>query len=252
MVAISRTAEFRARLAAVQAESRRLRLEAFVPYAPLLCGLRLRPITFPSYLTLLAWRNAFVTGGPVELKDIVQFVWCHHPAFDQFAPAARRAVARRVDRCLRPRFPTLNQLVHFFSPLPRFRWLARFRRPTEADRTAAVVAEIRRLVREALHDFPAAGGEEDEAPMPFALQPQLVSLLMRGHALPFAEAVRQVTQLPLKELLQYIREILHRLSHGKDKLLTPEEARVWADYIDHKTEVARLAAHDSRLPARSA
>ena len=233
--------EFRARLDAAQETVRRLRVAAFVDYAPVVCGLPLRPITLRSYTLLLAWRNAFVSGGPVGLKDIVQFVWLHSPAFGQFAHRARRRVARRVWWSLHPVLPAFNDALGIMSLLPRFRWLARFRRATAAERSAAAVADIRRLVQEALHDFPA--GDEEADPLPFALAPQLVSLLVRGYpgALDFRGARELVDTLPLCQLVEFVREVLHRLSQGRDKLLTPDEVLVWRDYLAHQNAAPAAA-----------
>ncbi len=213
-------AAFRARLAAAQAAARSLRLAAFVDYEPLVCGLRLRPVTLRTYTLLLAWRNAFVVGGPVTIKDIVQFVWAHHPRFSQFAERDRARVQRQCFRALH---------------------LGWFRRRYSPAAFTAAIAEIRRIVHEALADFPA--GSDDAEPLPHALAPQLVSLLLRGHpgALDFTAACHLVNTLPLARLMQFIREILHRLSQGKDALLTPDEARVWHDYLDHQNLPAPAA-----------
>lgn len=245
MVAFPRTAEFREQLAAAQATAHRLRIAAFVDYAPLVCGVALRPVTLRTYTLLLGWGNAFVCGGPVALKDIVQFIWAHHPAFGQFATRDRRRVVRRVEAELRPAFPTLSAVSRTLTPfLARGRWFARqvaratrhFIRPTAAELTLAAIAEIRRILHEALHDFPP--GDDDAPPSPYALTPQFVSLMVRGYSLDFPTARSLVSDLPLKELIEYIREILHRLSRGKDKLLTAEEARVWCAYLDYQNAAA--------------
>lgn len=233
-----RRSQCRARLAAAQLAARDLRTAAFVRYTPLVCGHRLTRLTLPTYTTLLAWKNAFVCGGPIAFKDLAQFVWLHHPAFDQFAEARRRAVFLAIDRALTPAHPILGPLARFATPqLARRGWFvrqcARFTRrwlcPTAAELRADAIAEIRRLVHEATHDFPP--GDDDGDPTPYALQAQLVSFLLRGYDLDFHTAAELVATLPLAELNQYVREIVHRLSKGKASLLTPAEAAVWRDYL---------------------
>ena len=237
MVADPQILAFQRRLAEVHQAAAARRTAAFVDYAPLVCGLALQPLTLRTYTLLLAWRNAFVCGGTVALKDIVQFVWVHQPEFGQFAHGPRRRLTRRVWRALHPRLPTLNTVIRFLAPLPRFRWLRPLCRRTAAERHALAIAEIRRLVAEALADFPPPTA--DSPPAVCALTPQFVALLVRGYACDFDTARRLVAALPLAQLMQYLREILHRLSQGRDKLITPEEAAVWADYLGYKTEQAR-------------
>jgi hypothetical protein len=239
MVAHPRIADLRRRLTNVRAETHRLRLMAFVDYSPVVCGVALRPMTLRSYTLLCAWDNAFVVGGPVEIKSIVQFIWAHHPDFAQHAHTARRRVALAIDRALRPRLPTLNALICFFAPFVPC--LRRFCRPTAAELIAAAIAEIRRLVNESLHDFPIGGNASEDSsspdeappsdPLPFALPAYFVGLLVRAYGLPFVEARQLVMDLPLKELLEYTREAIHRLSNGKEPLLTRDEAAVWWDYL---------------------
>lgn len=252
------TADFRARLAAVNATTRQLRIAAFVDYAPFVCGIALQPVTLRSYNLLLGWNNAFVSGGAVTAKDIAQFVWLHHPEFGQFAEKSRRRVFRQIDSALRPALPGINALAHIFFPLvagvaarrrfpvilsPLAFILRRIVRPTAEERYHAAVAEIRRILNESLHDFPISGDEDD--PLPYALSPQLVSLMVRGYGLEFETARRLVSELPLKELLEYIREVVHRFSKGKDKLLTAAQARVWEDYLEFKNEAANTSGGPS-------
>ena len=247
-------ADFRSRLAAVQAEGQRLRIAAFVPYTPTVCGFALRPLTLTTYTHLQGWGNAFVCGGPITFKDVAQFIWVHHPAFGQHAHRARRRIFRQTLARLTPHCPMINGLLHTFapllsgaarrspwySPLPIVAALCRgLRQRTSAERFEAAVAEIREQVRQATHDFPAGG--EDDKPLPHALFPQFVSLLVRGYDLDFTTARQLTADLPLRQLMQFIREIIHRLSQGKDKLLTPQEAAVWADYLEHQTLAAQSA-----------
>lgn len=245
--AATRAAALRQRMEDVRSRSARLRTEAFVDYAPRLCGFALQPITFLSYQRLVAFNNAFVTGAPVDLRSIFQFVWVHHPAFSQHADRARRRVFRRVWRSLHPRLPTLNAALLALRGLPRLRWLSRLVRPTAAECQAAAIAEIRRLVHEALHDFPAPG--DDARPSPYAGYPHYVSLLERAHPMSFAEARVLVDHAPLKQLVQWVREAIDRLSRGKDKLLTAEEARVWADWLDFKNEQVASTSAAPGAPA---
>jgi hypothetical protein len=234
MVAPSQDTELRERLAAVQTRLTQARNDAFVDYTPVVCGLALRPITQRSYRQLIAWQNGFVTGGPVDFKAIAQFIWAHHPEFSQFPGAVRRRVFRCIDRELHPRFPTLIALARFFRPFaprsPVLRWFATME--DAADRHATVIGEIRRLAHEAIRDFPCSGADENAAP--FAQLPSMVSLLERAHTISFSEALAVVETAPLRQLVEYLREAIHRLTQGKDKLLTAEESRVWADWLDHK------------------
>jgi len=235
----------------VRESAQRKRAAAFVDYRPIVCGVALEPLTLPRYTTLLAWKNPFIVGGAVDFTALVQFVWLHHPAFAQPVGEQGRVVRRELTRLTRriharitPRFPLLNQIFRFLAPLPRFRFLSRFCRPTFAENFSAAVSEGRRIVDEAMWDFPAGG--DDAEPLPFAQKPQLVSLFTRGHNLSFAEAAALVDTLPLKQLVEYLREILHRLSRGREKLLTAEEARIWADYLEAVNEPASASSLDSQ------
>lgn len=220
----------RQRMRELQASSRQLRVESFVDYTPTVCGISLRPITYRTYLHLVAFNNGFVCSGQIDLRSICQFVWVHHPKFGQHAHAARKRVFRRVVRSLQPRFPVINSLALVLRAVPRLRWLRHLVRPTAEERLAAVVADIRQLVHEALHDFPVADGEDDAPPL--ASYPHFVSLLERSHALTHAEACALVDRAPMKELVQWIREALFRLSKGREKLLSAEEAAVWSEWLD--------------------
>jgi hypothetical protein len=261
MVANSRVHEFRQRLADVESRVRQLRLEAFVDYAPVVCGVRLRPLTLPTYTTLLGFKNAFVCGTEIELKHIVQFVWLHHPEFGQFNVAGLRTVARAVSRSLTPFSPWVTKSARFFLPFLSRRWwlipvvwpLRFFARcATHEELLAAAIDEIRRLVHEATHDFPCSG--DDEKPAPYALTAGIVSLLHRGYSMDFTSARALASTLPLKQLLEFVREVLYRASQGKDKLLTAAEAKVWADWLDFKNEhpVPAPVAREVDLPGAAA
>jgi hypothetical protein len=229
----------RGRLAEAQASARRLRSEAYVRYTPVVAGQRLEPLTLDRYNQLVAFENAYVVGGAPRLEDLLGFVWVCSPGFGQFAEAARRDCYRRVLRALQPRHPVLGPVAAILCPLSRLvrAWLARFIGPTGADLLAEADAEICRLVVEAIGEFPRSAG--DDEPLPFAFQAQVLNLLRRELGVPFAEA----RALPLKELAQHIRELVHVASKGRAPLLTREETAVWLDY-------ERLA--DARAAAQSA
>jgi hypothetical protein len=215
---------FRERLAAVHAAQRQARSEAFVPYVPVLAGQRLEPITLDRYNRLMAFGSPFVCGGPRSLDDLLVFVWILHPSFSQFDHRARRACYRASLRALRPRFPVLNALARLLAAHPRLRWLDRFTVPDSEQRLTDAMAEASRLVREAVAEFPRAS--EEGEPLPFAFQAQTLNLLRRELGVSFAEA----RALPMRELCQHVRELLHHGSRGKATMLTSAEAAVWRDY----------------------
>lgn len=220
------TPDHRTLLHEAQARARRLRCEAFVNYAPILAGTAIRPITLESYNHLLAFESPYVTGGEPGLEDMFAFLWVHHPDFGQAHDRARRCALRAFLRHVTPRWPTLNGFIRFLAPFPRFRFLRRFIRPTHAERVAEVDAEIRRLLTEALGEFPS--GPADETPLPFSFQAQVLNLMRRELHLTFAET----RALPLKQLAQHLRELIHTASAGRALLLTPEEAAIWRDWLD--------------------
>lgn len=244
MVADPQVLAFRRRLEAVQAEQHAARVAAFVDYTPVVCGFRLEPLTLRTYTLLLSWGNPFVCGGPVEFAHLVQFIWVHQPDFSQFNQAGRRRVVRLLDRALSPRFPTLNRVCFFLRAMPGWRWCRHLVRADATERRTEAVEECRRLVREALRDFPSPG--DDAPPAICALMPQLVALFVRSYGVDFFQAVSLVQQLPLRQLVQYLRESQHRLSLGREKLLTAEEAKVWSDYLGYRNAPASAAPHGSR------
>lgn len=213
------------RLRAAQEKARRARCEAFVEYDAMVAGERIGPITLETYNSLIAFENAFVTGGSVGFDDIANFIWVHHPRFGQFNRAEKKRVTRRVFSALRPAFPTTNEVVRLLAQFPRLRVLRCVVRPSAEERVAAVVTEIRRLLAEATDDLPTSdvGGE----PIPFAFQAYVLNLFRRTLGMPFEETRR----LPLRQLAQHYREIVHRESKGKALLLTREEAAIWREYL---------------------
>jgi hypothetical protein len=216
------------RLHAAQAAARRLRSQAFVPYAPAVAGECLRPITLDSYNLLVAWENAYVCGGPRDFTALFQFIWAHHPAFGQFATVERQRVLRRVVRALQPRHPVLSAWAAVLCPLSRLArfCLGRFIEAPAAALESAADEEVCRLVAEAIGEFPTDRKGAPGEPLPFALQAQILGLMAREFAMPF-----QVTRaLPLKELSQHLREAAWVASKGRAMLLTPDEAAVWHDY----------------------
>ncbi len=241
-------ATFQKRLGDVQADLRTRRAAAFVDYAPEICGLKLRPVTLKTYTQLVAFGNGFVTGTHAGFKDIFQFCWIHHPEFGQFADEARLRVLAQVHAGLTPRRPQLNAVLAVVHPIlmaaiARGQWAKllipfawgckKLREPSSAELTATAVVEIRRVLTEALQDFPIPG--DDATPLPYSQKPLLVALITRAYPIDFATASQLVDEMPLKQLVEYLREMLHRLSNGKDKLLTREEAAVWSDYLAFKT-----------------
>lgn len=216
------------RLAQAQDGARRLRCEAFVDYSPVVAGQRLRQITLPSYNQLCAFECSFVRPGEITFRDIVCFIWVHHPEFHQFNEAGKRRITHEVWRALNPRYAGVQSLIRLMCPFPRFRWLKRWIRSDAGELQIEAIAEIRRLVHEALHDFPRDDPGAEGEPLPFSFQAQVLNLMRRSLGLSFAETCA----LPLKALAQHLREILHVESKGKVAMLSPEEARVWSEYMD--------------------
>jgi hypothetical protein len=234
MVAIN---NFPSRLAAARDRANLRRCEAFVDYAPTVCGLRLRPITLASYNQLVAFQSPLINGEAVDLEAVLVFVWLHHPDFGQDAHAARRRVFRAAFRALRPRYPNFNTLVHMVSGLPQFRWLRRFRRPTAEDLFSEAAAEIRRQITEALEDFPREQAEPiDERGQPklkpdgpsVALLAQILHLFAREYRL----SPQQTEALPMRRVVQLLRECYVASGAKGIALMHPEESRVWREYLD--------------------
>lgn len=192
-------------MAEARQRTAQLRAEAFVNYIAEIGGIRLRPLTLATLTILQAWRNPFVLGLPgADFNAVFQFIWVHHPDYGQFAAEQRESVLQQFRA-------SLGDKSHL------------------AERLEESAATVRRLIDEAMHDFP--GADPDSSPAPFSLHPSIVNLLMRGYDLSFAEANALMETLPLKQLVQYMRESLHRLSNGRNKLVPRSEAAVWSDYL---------------------
>lgn len=216
----------RGALAEAQANARRLRSEAFVRYVPVVAGVRLEPLTLDRYNRLVAFENAYVVGGSPRVEDLLVFIWVCSARFGQFAEAERRACYRTVLRALRPRHPVLGPVARVLCPLSGLwrRLLSGFICEDEASLLQEADGEVRRLVAEALGDFPRDDSKGE--PLPFAFQAQILNMLRRELGVSFDEA----RALPMKELAQHVRELVHTASRGRAQLLTPAEARVWLAY----------------------
>lgn len=222
----------RERLEDVQAKARQARVAAFVDYEPTVAGERLNPITLGTYNALVAFENGFATGGPVSVSDVIAFVWLHSPGFGQFETKRKARVARRVLRALHPRFPMLNALLLIVSEFPRWRFLRRFCVPTAEERIAEAVEEIRRLIKEAIHDIPTRDGDGEPPPVSFTAH--VLGVFRRDLGISFEETMR----MPMRRVAQHYREALHTASGGKALMLTPEEAEIWAEHLKARAEVA--------------
>jgi hypothetical protein len=218
-----------ARLLGVQRGDAQRRCADFVDYAPVVCGLVLHPITLRSYTRLIVFESAFTTEAAVTVEEIINFVWIHHPAFSQFAREEKAAVSRHVYRALHPRFPHLNQFFRLVALHPRYRWVHRFTSPTAGERLAASAAEIRRLLAEALRDFPRSAGNDTPSPVP--LPAHMLNTLRRGLDLTFSE----IEQMPLRRLLQHLRELIHHADPSSVALISLDEEEIW---IEHMTPAA--------------
>lgn len=206
-------------------------------YHPVVAGQALLPVTLDTYNVLVAWENPFVCGGSCDFTALFQFIWAHHPDFGQFNPAGRRRVLRAVLRALAPRHPVRNIVCRTLAPLG-WRFLSRWCEPTPAELEQAAIEECQRLVTEAIGQFPversSASDTAPSEPLPFSLQAQVLGLMRRELGVPFAET----RALPLKELSQHLREVSWVASKGRAMLHSPEEARVWTDYLDWKDRQA--------------
>jgi len=229
---VAEAKSIRQRITEHRAEIARLRCEAFVDYAPEVAGVQLRPVTLASYNRLMAFQNPFVCGGPVDFGAVFVFVWAHHPEFGQFAQDAKQRALRRVYRALHPRAPNINTFVRFACQFPGWRWLRRFARPTAEERLAEAVAEARRIVDEALHDFPLGSDDDaDRGPSPVTMQAQLLNTFRRELAMSYAET----EALPLKKLVQLLRETVHHRTGGKGlSLITREEAALVREHLTRR------------------
>lgn len=212
-----------------RAEVARLRCEAFVDYTPEVADIRLRPITLASYNRLVAFQSPFVLGGPIDFEAVFVFVWVHHPEFGEFAVKAKRRALRRLFRAMHPRLPNLNMFARFVGQFPGWHWIYRMSVPTAEERFADAVTEIRRLVSEAMDDFPL-GSDDDQnrQPSPVSLQAQLLNTFRRELSLSYAET----ESLPLKRLVQLLRESVYHKTGGKGlSLITRTEAALVREHL---------------------
>ena len=217
-----------------QETAARARAEAFVDYAPTVAGETLRPITLRSYATLVATGNGFVTGAPLSFNDLVNFVWIHSPQFGQFNRRAKRRLTRRVFFRLNPLLSWFNEGARIAATFPRFRWLRHLAGPTAHELQSEAVAEAARLIAEARGDFPTSDSDSGE-PAPFATQAHILNLFRRELGMTFEETL----SIPMKQLTQHYREIIHHSSRGKAVLVTPAEADVWRRHLDAVALAAR-------------
>lgn len=235
---------FEQKLKAARERAARRRHEAFVDYAPRVCGLTLNPVTLASYNRLSAFGSPFVGGGPVSAHDVLVWVWVHHPKFAQDAEKDRAVVFRAAWRNLRPRFASLNRLAHYLAAFPRWRFLARFCSPTFEQRFSEAVAEIRRLMAEAMAGFPPAqephqlehddDGDRDARPafdasVSVAFQAQILNTFCRSYWMPY----EKTEALPMKKLGQLWREHLYYIGGDKTglRMMDEEEAALWREQL---------------------
>jgi hypothetical protein len=241
---------FADKLAAARASVAKMRSEAFVDYQPCVCGLYLEPVSLRTYSRLLAFDSPFLWGGPVRAEDIAVFVWVHRPEFGQHAAKNRQNVFMAVMRALKPRFPAINEFLHLMLVLLKLtakgsRWgwrgitariISKLVTDSEATRCQEAVATIRRLISEALIDFPKASeGDDEEAGQSnvtaqgpsVAMQAQFVDTLARDlHFSP-----EEVETMPLRRAVQHYRYCLVASGAKGLALLHPEEAKVWREVL---------------------
>jgi len=214
-----------ARLHELKTEQAIARDEAMVDYTPVVCGLQLLPVSLMSLSRLRAFRNAFVMSQPTTFEDVANFCWIHHPEFGQFNRRARRRVYRQCWRALNPRFAALNTVAHLFSLSPRFRWLRRFTVPPARVRFHDAVTEIRRLMAEALQDYPTAGDKGE--PIPYAFEAYILNTFRRELRMSFDE----VRAMPLRRMTQHLRELIHHANPKSLSLMTAAEAAIWREHL---------------------
>ena len=237
---------FADRLKACRARAARRRSDAFVDYAPVVCGLTLRPVTLASYNRLTAFESPFVTGGPLSVHAVCVWVWAHHPEFAQGATEARNRVFRAVVAATVPRFPCINGVLIAARNYPRWRWLSRFAKPTAVENLAREIAEIRRIMAEAMAGFPAIADDphaiepdDDGAPaskapqfdagVSVAFQAQILNTFCRNYRMSYAET----EALPMKRLGQLWREHLYFIGGDKTglRMMDREEAELWKSQL---------------------
>ncbi len=229
---VAEAKSIRQRITEHRAEIARLRCEAFVDYTPEVAGVRLRPITLASYNRLLAFQSPFVLGGPVDFAAVFVFVWVHCPEFGEFAVKAKGRALRRLYRAMHPRWPHLNLFARFVGQFPGWRWAYRMSVPTAEERFAEAVGEIRRLLNEAMHDFPLASDDDrNRGSSPVTLQAQLLNTFRRELAMSYAET----EALPMKRLVQLLRESVYHKTGGKGlSLITRTEAALIREHLTQR------------------
>jgi hypothetical protein len=179
-------------LAAHQARLRAHRATAFLRYAPVIAGLRLRPVSLRS-LELLAAFGVDLARG--RFDDLARFVWVHHPAFDQFAALRRRLV---------------------------FAWLWLRLAPPRA--FAAALAEAREQLTRARLDWPAGDDSAAGSPLPCAFSAYALDLWRARYP---GSADAEVLDQPLVEIVQRLRAIIHA-TNPRAALLDATEAALFA------------------------
>jgi hypothetical protein len=230
---VAETQTLSQRLAEHRTALGRLRAEAFVDYAPEVAGVTLRPMTLATFNRLLAFESPFVCGGPVDFRAIAVFVWVHHPLFSQFAVRSKERALRAVWRALHPRAPHLNLFLRFAAQFPGWRWLRHWTRATAEERMAEAIMEIRRLVDEAMHDFPLPSDDARDLP-PVTLQAQILNSMRRNLDMTYQET----EDMPLKKLVQLVREDLYFRANGKTMaLMSRQEASIIREHLQAR-EVA--------------
>ena len=204
--------------------------EAMVDYSPVVCGLHLVPVSLHSLSRLRAFRNAFVTGSAPTFEDVANFCWIHQPDFGQFNRLGRRRVYRHCWRALHVPacLEGINAVARLFAFAPQFRWLRWFTVTPSHERFEGAVEEIRRLLTEALHDYPTAGEDGDGAPIPYAFEAYILNTFRRELGMPFEE----VRAMPLRRMTQHLRELIHHANPKSLALMTKEEAEIWKEHLN--------------------
>ncbi len=125
------------------------------------------------------------------------------------------------------------------AQFPAWHWLGRFCVASREQRFSETVGEIRRLIDEALHDFPSDSQSEEDAeknrrhtePPAIALQAQLLNTFRRDLGLSYSET----ESIPLKRLVQLYRELIYSATGGKGlSLMTRAEAAIWREHLGRK------------------
>lgn len=213
------------RLHELKTEQAIARDEAMVDYTPVVCGLHLLPVSLMSLSRLRAFRNAFVMNAPATFEDVANFCWIHDQRFGQFNRSGRRAVYRACWRALHPRFETLNTVAHVFALSRRFRWLRPFLVPPHRVRFQDAVTEIRRLLAEALADYPVAGDKGE--PIPYSYEAYILNTFRRELHMSFDE----VRAMPVRRMTQHLRELIHHANPKSLSLMTAAEAEIWREHL---------------------